>query len=66
MIERYLRLLAIYYLEPRYSSSDIRSEATSLLLLEKTAAEMLGYTKEYVPITKRMGKLAVVYKLEAI
>jgi hypothetical protein len=65
LIERYLRLLAIYYLEPRYSLSDPREEATSLLLLEKTAAEMLGYTKEYVPITKRMGKLVVVYKLEA-
>jgi len=63
LIERYLKLLAIYYLSPTFRDRP-PAEAHLITILEKTIAEMLNWSERYIPLGERVGKLAKVYNLE--
>lgn len=61
MVERYLKLLATWYLSKR-TNEKVRSsnELLCLLLLEKVMAEKLE-CKDYKPLEKRVGALTSIY-----
>jgi hypothetical protein len=59
LCERYLRLLAIYYLS--HTARYYRLETVPIVILEKTLAEMLDYSGKYIDFRERAGRLSVIY-----
>jgi hypothetical protein len=59
---RYLKMIAIFFLSPRYLWSP-PDETSSVTLLELSIVDALSYSEKYVPLKKRAGKLSSIYSL---
>lgn len=66
LVKKYFKVLAINSLSRISKMSIIRHFTTefNVKLLERTIADILGYSDEYVPIDERMSKLARVFFIE--
>lgn len=63
LCERYLKVLAVFYQNSHYQGIRPRSEAGSIILLEKTLGDFLNYPDKYIEITERAGNLASIYNI---
>jgi hypothetical protein len=62
LTERYLKMIAIFYLSPRYLWRP-NAETGFVTLLERTIADALSCSEKYVSLKKRVGKLSLIYNL---